>query len=79
MSAKILVVDDEKSSVEATVEALEREGYDLYAAAGGREALKTLEEERIDVVITDLQMPDLSGIELLTNIRDRAPDTQVII
>ncbi|HIA69981.1 TPA: sigma-54-dependent Fis family transcriptional regulator [Candidatus Poribacteria bacterium] len=79
MSAKILVVDDEKSSVEATVEVLEREGYDLYAAAGGREALKTLDEERIDVVITDLKMPDLSGIELLTHIRDRAPDTQVII
>ncbi len=37
MSAKILVVDDDKSSVETTVEALEREGYDLYAAAGGRE------------------------------------------
>ena len=79
MSAKILVVDDDKSSVETTVEALEREGYDLYAAAGGREALNTLESERIDVVITDLQMPDLSGLQLLTNIRERAPDTQVII
>ena len=79
MSAKILVVDDEKSSVEATVEVLGREGYNLYAAMGGREALKTLDEERIDIVITDLKMPDLSGIELLTHIRDSAPDTQVII
>ena len=79
MNAKILVVDDDSASVEATVEALKREGYDLFAASGGREALKILNAENIDVVITDLKMPDLSGIDLLKYIHENNPYTQVII
>ena len=62
MIPKILVVDDDSASVEAAVEVLEREGYDLFAASGGREALRILAAENIDVVITDEKMPDLSGI-----------------
>jgi two-component system response regulator HydG len=79
MSPKILVVDDDRASVEVVVEALEREGYDLLAASGGREALQTLAAENVDVVITDEKMPDLSGIDLLKRIKDNSPYTQVII
>ena len=79
MNAKILVVDDDSASVEATVEALKREGYGLFSASGGREALKILNAENIDVVITDLKMPDLSGIDLLKYIHEHNPYTQVII
>lgn len=79
MIPKILVVDDDSASVEAVVEVLEREGYDLLAASGGREALKTLAAEDIDVVITDEKMPDFSGIDLLKHIKDNHPYTQVII
>ena len=79
MSPKILVVDDDRASVEAVVEVLEREGYDLLAASGGREALGILAAEDIDVVITDEKMPDLSGIDLLKRIKDNYPYTQVII
>ena len=79
MIPKILVVDDDSASVEAVIEVLEREGYDLFAASGGREALETLEAEDIDVVITDEKMPDLSGIDLLKHIKDNYPYTQVII
>ena len=79
MNAKILVVDDDSASVEATVEALKREGYGLFSASGGREALKILNAENIDVVITDLKMPDLSGIDLLKHIHEHNPYTQVII
>ena len=79
MSPKILVVDDDLASVEVVVEALEREGYDLLAASGGREALQTLAAENVDVVITDEKMPDLSGIDLLKRIKDNSPYTQVII
>lgn len=79
MPSKILVVDDDSASVEAVVEVLEREGYDLFAASGGREALGTLAVEDIDVVITDEKMPDLSGIDLLKHIKDNYPYTQVII
>ena len=79
MIPKILVVDDDSASVEAVSEILEREGYDLLAASGGREALETLAAEDIDVVITDEKMPDLSGIDLLKHIKDSYPYTQVII
>ena len=79
MSPKILVVDDDRASVQAVVEVLEREGYDLLAASGGREALGILAAEDIDVVITDEKMPDLSGIDLLKRIKDNYPYTQVII
>ena len=79
MPSKILVVDDDSASIEAASEVLEREGYDLFAASGGREALETLVAEDIDVVITDEKMPDLSGIDLLKHIKDNYPYTQVII
>ena len=79
MKPKILVVDDDPVSVETTVEVLEREGYELFSASGGREALKVLSEENIDVVITDLKMPDLSGIDLAKYIQDNNPYTQVIL
>lgn len=79
MIPKILVVDDDSASVEAVTEILEREGYDLFAASGGREALEILAAENLDVVITDEKMPDLSGIDLLKHIKDNYPYTQVII
>ena len=79
MIPKILVVDDDSASVEAVVEILEREGYNLVAASGGREALRILATEDIDVVVTDEKMPDLSGIDLLKHIKDNHPYTQVII
>ena len=79
MTPKILVVDDDSASVEAAIEVLEREGYALFAAAGGHEALDILAAENIDVVITDEKMPDLSGIDLLKHIKDNYPYTQVVI
>ena len=79
MPSKILVVDDDSASIEAVIEVLEREGYDLSAASGGHEALRLLASEDIDVVITDEKMPDLSGIDLLKHIKDNYPYTQVII
>ena len=79
MTPKILVVDDDVASVETTVEVLERAGYLLYSASGGRQALQILREEDIDVVLTDLKMPDLSGIGLLKHIQKENLHTQVII
>ena len=79
MNPKILVVDDDRPSVETTIEVLEREGYQLFSASGGRQALEVLREEDINVVITDLKMPDLSGIDLLKYIQNCNLHTQVII
>ena len=79
MNPKILVVDDDLASVETTIEVLEREGYQLFSASGGHQALEILRKEDIDVVITDLKMPDLSGIDLLRCIQEGNLYTQVII
>ena len=79
MNPRILVVDDDSAGLEVTVEALKREGYDLLSATGGRAALRVLEEEDIDVVITDQKMPDVSGIELLKFIQTNHPYSQVIL
>ena len=76
MIPKILVVDDDQASVEAAIEVLEREGYTLFAASGGRKALEILAAEDVDVVITDEKMPDLSGIDLLKHIKDNYPYTR---
>ena len=79
MSTQILVVDDDRSSVDAITEVLKREGHQLFVADGGRAAIQILERKRIDLVITDLQMPDMDGMSLLKHISNQHTHTQVII
>ncbi len=79
MKAPILVVDDDRSSVNIITEVLEREDHQLFVADGGQSAIQILEEKRIDLVITDLQMPDMDGISLLKYIIHQHSHTQVII
>ncbi len=75
----VLVVDDEKS-IRTTLSAfLERAGYNAYCAADALSALQMLEERDYDVVITDIIMPRISGIDLLTSIRKISSSVQVII
>ena len=79
MSTQILVVDDDRSSVDVITEVLKREGHQLFVADGGRAAIQILERKRIDLVITDLQMPDMDGMSLLKHISNQHTHTQVII
>ena len=79
MSTQVLVVDDDRSSVDIITEVLKREGHQLFVADGGRAAIQILERKRIDLVITDLQMPDMDGISLLKHISSQHIHTQVII
>lgn len=75
----VLVVDDEKS-IRTTLSAfLERAGYNAYCAADALSALQMLEEREYDVVVTDIIMPRVSGIDLLTGIRRISASVQVII
>jgi two-component system response regulator PilR (NtrC family) len=62
---RILVVDDERSMRELLAIVLRREGYDVLLAETGRAAIETLEREPVDLLISDLKMPDLSGVEVL--------------
>jgi CheY-like chemotaxis protein len=62
---RILVVDDEAEFREALQELLSREGYSIQQASGGKEALSLLSLSSFDLIITDLFMPEMKGIELL--------------
>jgi two-component system response regulator PilR (NtrC family) len=63
--ARILVVDDERSMRELLAIVLRREGYEVILAENGRTAIETLEREPVDLLISDIKMPDLSGVDVL--------------
>ncbi len=75
----VMVVDDEKNIREGLGKALELDGYGVYLAADGKEALKEMIRDDIDLVIADLKMPRLSGEELLKKITSSYPTVPVII
>ncbi len=76
---KVLVVDDEESIREFFEIMLKREGYEVSAAANGAEALERVKRERFDLVISDLQMPEMSGMELLVAAREADPELLMIM
>lgn len=75
----ILVVDDEVNIRNALVTMLEKKGYQLYGAGTGEEALQHLEEVRMDLVITDLRMPGIGGMEFMHRLKEQWPDTEVVV
>ena len=70
---KILIVDDEVLMRNFLVEALRRKGFEAVAAESGKKALQFLQEQSFDMVITDMKMPGLTGIELLKTLRSYLP------
>ncbi|MDQ5987732.1 MAG: Regulatory protein AtoC [Syntrophus sp. SKADARSKE-3] len=77
--SKILVVDDELNMRVVLCALLKKEGYEVFAAADGQDALKILKQEEMDVVVTDLKMPKLDGMGLLEKMVDQYSATPVII
>lgn len=75
----VLFVDDEPHLIEAMRNSLRKEPYKILIANSAREALETLEANHVDVVVSDEQMPGMSGSELLSEVRQRFPDTVRII
>jgi len=69
MTKKILIVDDSESIREVVSFTLENEGYDILVGVDGKDALKFLDGSAIDLIITDLHMPIMNGIELIKEIR----------
>jgi len=76
---RILIVDDKASLRFLLSGYLEDAGYATLRAAGGAEALRFLRDESIDLVLTDIVMPEMTGIELLRNIRSTHPDLPVVL
>ncbi|GBC59410.1 response regulator [Desulfonema ishimotonii] len=69
MSLKIMAVDDSASIRQMVLFSLKKTGYEVAEAANGRIALESLRETQADLVITDLDMPEMNGIELTRNLR----------
>jgi len=76
---KILVADDEKSMRDFLSLVLKKEGYFVAVASDGEEAIKTLQKDIFDLVITDVKMPKQSGIDVLKAVKETASETLVIM
>jgi two-component system response regulator PilR (NtrC family) len=77
--ANILIVDDEQGIRQLLTLVFERIGHRVRTAAGGRAALAMLRDEPADLIISDVRMPDMNGVELLRALRDIVPDIAVIL
>ena len=79
MPARLLVVDDDEASRSGVAEALQAEGYEVATARGGTEALALARDRVFDLVISDIRMPDLDGLQLLRGLQQATPDARVIL
>ncbi len=79
MAARILIADDEQIIRESLAFVLRKEGYQVDEASNGMEAFRKHEEKPYDLVITDIEMPEMRGIELLERVTQRTPQTFVMI
>jgi DNA-binding NtrC family response regulator len=78
---KVLIVDDEETLTWSLAKSLskDKDKYEVIIANNGREALAKLEKNKIDLVITDIRMPDINGLDLMVKIKKEYPQTKVII
>ena len=79
VKARLLVADDEPSIVSYLRDVLSEEGYSVTTASSGGAACEAAEREQVHLALVDLKMPDMSGMEVMTRIRERMPSAQVII
>jgi two-component system, NtrC family, response regulator len=75
----IIVVDDEKNYPPVLCAILKEEGFEAFTANSGKEALEILANTDVDLVLTDMKMPVMDGIELLEQIKRKDPDLPVIM
>ncbi len=78
-TAKLLVVDDEKIALNNLVHVLQKEGYAVTGAQSGPDAIKLLEKEHFDLVLTDLKMARVDGFGVMERSKELQPETEVII
>lgn len=75
----ILVIDDKKEHATATAEALEKVGYKCLVATSGKDGLEYIEAGEVDIVITDLIMHDIDGLQILKATKERLPEAEVVL
>jgi DNA-binding response OmpR family regulator len=77
--ARILIVDDEPDAVELLQEFLTGKGYEVLTASGGEEALRKVKEERPHLILLDVRMPGMSGLDVLRQVRQFDREVGVIM
>ena len=76
---KILVIDDEKEVLDLISGLLKNQGFDVYQASSGEQGIELFERENPTIILTDINIPDISGIEILKLVKKASPTTQVIV
>jgi DNA-binding NtrC family response regulator len=76
---RILLIDDDPDILRSVGDYLKTRGHRLFAAGGGAQGLGILRREEVDIVITDVKMPDVDGFEVLREVQDTSPHTEVIM
>ena len=79
MAETILVIDDEAAQREALAGHLRKQGYEVLIADNGRSGLDLLQQNLVDLILTDLRMPDMDGMEVLQGARQLNPEVEVVI
>lgn len=79
VSGRVLVVDDDQDTRELVVDVLRQEGYQIRSCATGEQAVALLAQETFDLILSDIKMPGITGVELLRHVRARGLDTIVIL
>ncbi len=79
MAARILFIDDDRSGREVALFNLRKAGYEVTAASDGQEGLAAFAAGSFDLVVTDVKMPGISGIDVLRRVRGRSPDVPVLV
>jgi DNA-binding NtrC family response regulator len=76
---RLLLIDDEPNILRVLSMSLKADGYDVISAQSGAEGLAAFENEKPAIVLTDIKMPGMDGIEVLKKVKDIDPDAEVII
>jgi two-component system KDP operon response regulator KdpE len=79
VSARILVVDDEPNIIATIAPLLRTRGYDVFSAMSGHAALDSFDRDKPDLVILDLGLPDLDGVDVCRRLRERSPGVQILV
>ncbi len=78
-TARILIVDDDQRHLQVVLKVFKREGFDVAAASGGQQALDIIRQQPVDLIVTDLMMPGMNGIDLLKASRTISTTVEVIV
>lgn len=79
LKAKVLLVDDEVEFMQILAERLEVRGLKVTGVARGQEAISLMDQQQFDVIVLDLAMPGMDGLETLQRIKAKDPDTEIIM